>query len=270
MSGKKPKDTNMQKWEKNEEEEHNLSIPIYTEYTSSLQENSRENKPTYTTMATEIKSHGLSTYVKSTSTYDFNTTETSFLSENYVFALQIGIAISVSCLVILIATVASCMNRPNRGTYTFPISRSEENIVMAVEGASDQPTAVLADNYSDPVDKASNEVKGPSFCATKPGQNTNYQKTENGEYQHLDFTLRSETTPRFADNSEYDHVRANVISVFEQPWDTATSKVNKLFSQISKSVVQKGQNVRKSFIKRRVSRSGSPKLKCRASDYCDA
>ncbi|CAC5410642.1 unnamed protein product [Mytilus coruscus] len=145
---------------------------------------------------------------------------------------------------------------------------------MAKEGPPQHTmsTAALADNYSDPIDKAStsDKMKGPRFCATESCQNTNCQKAENGEYQHLDFTLRSETAVRFADNSEYDHVRANVVSVFEQPWDTATSKVNKLFSQISKSVVQKGQNMRKSLIKRRASRSGSPKLKCRASDYSDA
>lgn len=159
----------------------------------------------------------------------------------------------------------------HRGTYTFPISKSEENVVMAMEGPP-QPTRsskVLDGKYSDPIDKAStsNETSGPRFCATKVGQNTNFQKPENGcEYQHLDFTLRSETSPYFAENSEYDHTRVNMVSVFNQPWDTASSKVNKLFSRISKSVVQKGQNVRKSLIQMR---SDSPQLKCRASDNCD-
>ncbi|VDI82257.1 Hypothetical predicted protein [Mytilus galloprovincialis] len=251
--------------------EHNQStiIPSGSKYSFSSEKNSAEWKRT---MPTQVESKSESTIEKSTSRYEFDTTINPLLVDNSVFFLQIGIAIIVSCFVLLIATLSCCVNRPKRGTYTFPISRSEDNIVMAVEGNSHQPTAVLADNYSEPVDKAStsNEVEGPRFCATKPCQNTNYQKTENGEYQHLDFTLRSETAKRFADTSEYDHVRGNVVSVFDQPWDTATSKVNKLFSQISKNVVIKGQNIRKSLIKRRESRSGSPKLKCRTSDYCEA
>ncbi|XP_052070033.1 uncharacterized protein LOC127708910 isoform X4 [Mytilus californianus] len=249
--------------------EHNpsTSSPTGSDYTFDLKKNSAEWK---TLMPTQVESKSDSTIENLTSRYEFNTTNNPFLFDNSVFVLQIGIAISVSCFVLLIATLSCCIYRPKRETYTFPISRSEENIVMAVQGHSHQPTTVLADNYSDPVDIAStsNEVEGPRFCATESCQNTNHQKTENGEYHHLDFTMRSETAGRFEDNSEYDHVRANVVSVFEQPWDTATSKVNKLFSQISKSVVQKGQNMRKSLIKRRVSRSGSPTLKCRASDYC--
>ncbi|CAC5390180.1 unnamed protein product [Mytilus coruscus] len=237
-------------------------------------ENTTETKSTFITMSTEVDIHRLSTSTVSTSIHELNTTDATFLFDKSVFPLQIGIAVSVSCMVMLFAAIACCINRPKRGHYTFPISRSEEKIVMEMERPP-QPTrstAALVDNYSDPIDKASTsyEIEGPRFCATESCQNTNCQKTENGEYQHLDFTLRSETTPRFADNSEYDHVRANVVSVFEQPWDTATSKVNKLFSQISKGVVQKGQNMRKSLNKRRESRSGSPKLKCRASDYCDA
>ncbi|VDI45454.1 Hypothetical predicted protein [Mytilus galloprovincialis] len=206
-----------------------------------------------------------------TSNYDTNATDVPFLYGNSVFVLQIGVAVSVSCLVILIAAVTCCVYKPKRGTYTFPISKCEENVVMAMEGPP-QPTRssnVLDGKYSDPIDKAStsNETSGPRFCATKVGQNTNFQKPENGcEYQHLDFTLRSETSPYFAENSEYDHTRVNMVSVFNQPWDTASSKVNKLFSHISKSVVQKGQNVRKSLIQMR---SDSPQLKCRASDNCD-
>ncbi|XP_076072721.1 uncharacterized protein LOC143044546 [Mytilus galloprovincialis] len=206
-----------------------------------------------------------------TSNYDTNATDVPFLYGNSVFVLQIGVAVSVSGLVILIAAVTCCVYKPKRGTYTFPISKSEENVVMAMEGPP-QPTRssnVSDGKYSDPIDKAStsNETSGPRFCATKVVQNTNFQKPENGcEYQHLDFTLRSETSPYFAENSEYDHTRVNMVSVFNQPWDTASSKVNKLFSQISKSVVQKGQNVRKCLIQMR---SDSPQLKCRASDNCD-
>ncbi|CAC5402750.1 unnamed protein product [Mytilus coruscus] len=202
------------------------------------------------------------------------TTAKSEENDDKVFLIQMGFILGSCAMVMLIAVLACCIRITKRGTYTFPISRSEENIVMATEGPPQHtiPTAALAENYSKPKDKAStsSEIEGPRFCATTPCQNMNCQKTENGEYHHLDFTLRSETTPRFfADNNEYDHVRANVISVFEQPWDTTTSKVNKLFSQISKSVVQKSQNMRKSLIKKRASRSDSPKIKCRPSDYCD-
>ncbi|XP_063447238.1 uncharacterized protein LOC134726755 [Mytilus trossulus] len=212
-----------------------------------------------------------------TSNYKTNATDAPFLYEYSVFVLQIGVAVSVSCLVILIAAVTCCVYKPKRGTYSFPISKSEENVVMAMEGPQ-QPTRtsngmnVLDGKYSDHIDKAStsNETSGPRFCATKVGQNTNFQKPENGcEYQHLNFTLRSEASPYFAENSEYDHTRVNMVSVFNQPWDTASSKVNKLFSQISKSVVQKGQNVRNSLIQTRASRSDSSQFKCRASDNCD-
>ncbi|XP_052070028.1 uncharacterized protein LOC127708908 isoform X2 [Mytilus californianus] len=226
-------------------------------------------------MTTDSERLDKSTNVDWTSKYEINATDAGFLYENSIFAMQIGVAVSVSCLVILIATVTCCVYKPKRGTYTFPISKSEENVVMAIEGPP-QPTRstdVLAEKYSDPIDKASmsNETAGPRFCATKSCQNAISQKAEHGcEYQHLDFTLRFKTSPHSGDNSEYDHTRANMVSVFNQPWDTASSKVSKLCSQISKSVVQKGQNVRKSLIKRRASRSGSPKSKCRVSNNCDA
>ncbi|XP_052070026.1 uncharacterized protein LOC127708907 isoform X2 [Mytilus californianus] len=196
------------------------------------------------------------------------TTANSTISEendDEIFLIQMGFILGSCAMVMLIAVLACCIRITRR---------SVENIVIAMEGPPQHtiPIAALAENYSTPKDKAStcNEIEGPRSCATASCRNTNYQKTENSEYQHLDFTLRSETTPRFADNNEYHHGRANVISVFEQPWDTATSKVNKLFSQISKSVVQKGQNMRKYLIKRRASGSDSVELKCRASNYCDA
>lgn len=130
------------------------------------------------------------------------------------------------------------MNRIEKNSQTVSTNEEKESFAE---------NKLIIANSKDGADKIYSQCNGDESTQNICSQP---QSSDGSEYHHLDFTLRSDSKPKFVSDGEYARPRTNTVSVFDQPWDAGTSKINKLFSQVRTSVYDSAKNIKNSVMKR--------------------